>query len=45
MPAIGLGTLPAWYLPDYKPELANQAVRTALLQGSKYLSVAQRARM
>ena len=33
MPALGLGTLPAWYLPDYKPELAKQAVRTALIQG------------
>jgi hypothetical protein len=33
MPALGLGTLPAWYLPDYKPELVSQAVRTALVQG------------
>lgn len=35
MPALGLGTLPAWYLPDYKPELAGQAVRAALKQGEE----------
>jgi hypothetical protein len=33
MPAIGLGTLPAWYLPDYKPELVTSAVISALRQG------------
>jgi hypothetical protein len=33
MPAIGLGTLPAWYLPDYKPELVTSAVVSALRQG------------
>ncbi len=34
MPAIGLGTLPAWYLPDYKPELVTNAVVSALRQGN-----------